>query len=370
MRCRQRKKGCDLKRPACGQCLQRGSTCPGYGTGMTFVHDSRSVSSNRTSATRDLIRSLALVSTPPSFIQSATQIGLSDHFWYIYLPRKFASLGSQQGGLDDFFQAVGHLSSDEVVLKHAFWALSLLIIGCEVSNSGLLLQGSRMYGQALKELRAAIEDVRNKSLTSSAEMAMTCNLLALYEVGSLSIRLCRPPTLTLGRYSTIPARHGLASSPTAEDSPDWYSSEGPVAFARALRGQHSRAFVQPSSSPPYSVAGLLSCLQTNGVPAHGNYKPNHPTRELSISPPTFRHYWNCLTKHNASRPRKTSIAEVCNFWSIVTRLTGHSRHSIKSYHRCLAWKLLQSYGTPRIAPMLIRPFLLKYTLKIYLMAKH
>jgi hypothetical protein len=40
-----------------------------------------------------------------------------------------------------------------------------------------------MYGQALKELNAAIENVRNSSVTASAAMALTSNLLALYEVG-------------------------------------------------------------------------------------------------------------------------------------------------------------------------------------------
>ena len=187
MRCRQRKKGCDLKRPACGQCLQRGSTCPGYGAGVTFIHDSRSVSSDRTGSTGDQSHSLSLGTTPTSFIRSTAQIGLSDHFWYIYLPRKYVSPGSHHGSLDDFFQAVEHITSDEMVSKHAFWALSFLIIGREVSDSQLLLQGLRMYCQALKELRAAIEDVRNMFSASSAEMAMTCNLLALYEVGSLRI---------------------------------------------------------------------------------------------------------------------------------------------------------------------------------------
>jgi hypothetical protein len=157
MRCRQRKKGCDMQRPACGQCLQRGSTCPGYGAGVTFVHDPRSWNSDSTTPLGNQSRGLSLASTPPSLARSAAQIGLSDHFWYIYMPRKYASPGSHNGGLDEFFQAVQHICSDEVVSKHAFWALSSLIIGRQVSDSQLLLQGSRMYGQALKELRSAVD---------------------------------------------------------------------------------------------------------------------------------------------------------------------------------------------------------------------
>jgi hypothetical protein len=194
MRCRQRKKGCDLQRPACGQCLQRRSTCPGYGAGMTFVHDSRSMNFDETVSCGQQTRSLSLATTPPSFIRSAAQVGLSDHFWYIYLPRKYTSPGSYHGSLNEFFQAVEHLSSDEIVPRHAFWALSSLIVGREVCDAQLLLQGARMYGLALKELNAAIENVRNSSLTASAAMALTSNLLALYEVGGPCIiglmRMC------------------------------------------------------------------------------------------------------------------------------------------------------------------------------------
>lgn len=174
-----------MQRPACGQCRQRGSTCSGYRAGLTFVHDSRSVRSNESVSFAEQDRRLSVASTPPSLIRSAAQVGFSDHFWYIYLPRRYASPGSLHGSLDEFFQAVEHISSHEIASKHAFWALSSLIIGREVTDPRLLLQGSRMYSQALVELRAEVKKVRNSSLLSSAEMAMTCNLLALYEVGSL-----------------------------------------------------------------------------------------------------------------------------------------------------------------------------------------
>src|SRR5271156_5695845 len=121
MRCRQRRKGCDLQRPACGQCLQQRSSCPGYGAGVTFVHDSRSMNSDKTISCGQQTRSLSWATTPPSFIRSAAQVGLSDH-----------SPESYHGSLDEFFQAVERLSSDEIVSKHAFWALSSLTIGREV----------------------------------------------------------------------------------------------------------------------------------------------------------------------------------------------------------------------------------------------
>ena len=36
--CRKRKKGCDLARPNCGQCLKSGIVCGGYQRGLTIIH--------------------------------------------------------------------------------------------------------------------------------------------------------------------------------------------------------------------------------------------------------------------------------------------------------------------------------------------
>ena len=221
MRCRQRKKGCDLQRPTCGQCLQRRLTCPGYGTGMTFVHDSRPMNSDKTVSCGQQTHSLSLATTPPSFLRSAAQVGLSGHFWYIYLPRKYTSPGSYYGSLNEFFQAVEHLSSDETVPKHAFWALSSLIIGREVCDTQLLLQGARMYGQALRELSAAIENVRNSSMTASAAMALTSNLLALYEVGGPMHIWFNANVLKALRFLTIQVGEALAFSSMVKDLPSW-----------------------------------------------------------------------------------------------------------------------------------------------------
>src|SRR4051794_35790827 len=87
-----------------------------------FVHDSRPMNSDKAVSCRLHTDSLSLATTPPSFFRSAAQVGLSGHFWYIYLPRKYTSPESYHGSLDEFFQAVEHLSDDEIVSRHAFWA--------------------------------------------------------------------------------------------------------------------------------------------------------------------------------------------------------------------------------------------------------
>ncbi len=178
-RCRQRKKGCDLKRPSCGQCLQRSVRCPGYAPCLTYIHDTRSVGSSSQASTPSGDSALSLPQTPPSCLQSAGQVGLIDHFWYIYLPRKQASPGSTHGSLHEFFQAADQLTVHEGIGKHAFWALSSLVVGHEVSDSRLLLEGTKNYGLALKEMQSAL---RVPQGTSPEQLIMVGNLLALYEL--------------------------------------------------------------------------------------------------------------------------------------------------------------------------------------------
>jgi hypothetical protein len=123
--------------------------------------------------------------------------------------------------LDEFFQAVERLTSDEIISKHAFWALSSLIIGREVCDNQLLRQGARMYGQALRELSAAIENVRNSSMTASAAMALTSNLLALYEVGGPTHIQFNANALKALRFLTILVGEALAFSSMVKDLPSW-----------------------------------------------------------------------------------------------------------------------------------------------------
>ena len=179
IRCRQRKKGCDSKRPSCGQCQQRGVTCPGYPPGLKFIHDTRNVGSSGQASIPSKDNALSPTQTPPSCLQSAVQAGLADHFWYLYLPRKQASPGSTHGSLHEFFQAADQLTEHEGIGKHAFWALSSLIIGREVDDSRLLLEGTKEYGLALREMQTALKAPRSRSFD---QLAMVCNLLALYEL--------------------------------------------------------------------------------------------------------------------------------------------------------------------------------------------
>jgi hypothetical protein len=215
--------------------------------------------------------------------------------------------------LDEFFQAVENISSHEIVSKHAFWALSSLIIGREVSNTQLLLLGSRMYGQALTELRAEVKKMRNSSLPSSAEMALTCNLLALYEVGSLYSLDLKRNILTSCRFLTIQTRHALASLPIAKGLQNWCGSEGQVDFAPTSRAPLSRAFEWPSSSPQSSVDGLLSSLQRSGAQSPGIQDPNQLGKELSTSQRKYPNSWRGLTEYDRLNCMTMDESEACSF---------------------------------------------------------
>lgn len=171
-----------MKVPACGQCTRLNYHCPGYDSGVVFIHDARSIQATQKSLATRKTSSVLVSKSSSSLLQGAMQLGFSDHFWYLYLPRKSVLPESPQGRLDGLFLAVEAITADDVVSRHAFRALSAFIIGHEISDNSLLVQGRSMYGQALKALRTEISNVKNGRTEASAGMALTCNLLALYEI--------------------------------------------------------------------------------------------------------------------------------------------------------------------------------------------
>lgn len=231
-----------MKRPACGQCVQRGSICPGYGGGMTFVLDSRSVKSDGQPFHMSRAHDRSLLGTPSSCVRSAAQIGLMDHFWYLYLPRKQASPRSTHGSLNEFYEAVNEFSDGKSISMHALWALSSLTVGREVGNSQLLREGARMYGTSLQETQLAL---KSPQTMITGKLTLTCNMLALYEVSGLYF-IISGPSSDFHRYSTILPRHALASLLTARVSLALYGFANLTAFLRMPRGRPSKVSVQLS----------------------------------------------------------------------------------------------------------------------------
>jgi hypothetical protein len=181
--CKRRRKGCDLRRPACSQCVRLGLKCPGYSSGLTFVYETKNSQSLQGAFASESSSGLPPIQHSSSLIKLATQNGLSDHFWHLYLPQSYLSPLSHGGALHDIFYAVQESNEHDRASKYAFRSLCCLTVARDCSDPAMFRQSSIFYGMSMRELRKAIGDAHRGSLTSYPSMTLTCNLLVLYEVG-------------------------------------------------------------------------------------------------------------------------------------------------------------------------------------------
>jgi Fungal specific transcription factor domain/Fungal Zn(2)-Cys(6) binuclear cluster domain len=232
--CRRRKKGCDLARPSCGQCLKRGDVCGGYQRDLTFIHhrvpgkDGQSspvrkasldldtgqsvdhtpstaaseegspwasfelgkssiASADRVSRESSVLvqqrdspsSSLQLLS--PSFSLSAFTSLHTSLFFSFYLPRKSFEI-SKIGPLGhpaNWTQFIPPLLKNDASLQFAYLALTSSRIGHDNQDDNLLAAGKKFYGKALRELQRALADPKRRHME---ETLLTCSSLSLYEV--------------------------------------------------------------------------------------------------------------------------------------------------------------------------------------------
>lgn len=233
--CRKRKKGCDLARPACGQCVRSGNTCGGYQRDLTFIHhkvpgkdrppslppdpspeqngfhldessiltahsDGRSSlsssayecspaasaewdwrdSSALVQRTCEAIPSLQVLS--PTLTLTALTALHTSLFNSAYLPcNSFAiqePLGSS-GHPANWMQLIPPLVNNDRSLQLAYLALSSCRLGHEDLNDDLLASGKTFYGKALRELQRAISDPKRRH---TEETLLACSTLGLYDI--------------------------------------------------------------------------------------------------------------------------------------------------------------------------------------------
>jgi Fungal specific transcription factor domain/Fungal Zn(2)-Cys(6) binuclear cluster domain len=234
--CRKRKKGCDLARPACGQCLKSGHICGGYQRDLTFIHhkipgkerqqplestashqqltsrldddiSSTAAASDQSSSVSSLVysqspatsdyqdwdESSALVQqtsspTPPlqMLSQNLTLTALTtlhtSLFNSFFLPRKSFTI---QGPAEPYAhpanwtQFVPQLLTNDLSLQLAYLALSSSRIGHDNEDDHLLASSKKFYGKALREMQRAISDPKRRF---TEETLMACSILSLYEM--------------------------------------------------------------------------------------------------------------------------------------------------------------------------------------------
>lgn len=232
--CRKRKKGCDLARPSCGQCLKRGDVCGGYQRDLTFIHhrlpgkDGQIAPEAKTLPDLDDVRfddhglsnassddgssgasfekwksptasadqssrdSSVLVqrrhSPQPSLQLLSSALSLTaltslhtSLFNSLYLPRN--SLEITEPGLyghpANWTQFLPTLLNNEPSLQIAYLALSSSRIGHDHGDDDLVAASRKFYSKALRELQRALASPKRRH---TEETLLACSTLGLYEI--------------------------------------------------------------------------------------------------------------------------------------------------------------------------------------------
>ncbi|KAI8279615.1 hypothetical protein K4K59_008854 [Colletotrichum sp. SAR11_240] len=154
--CRKRKKGCDLQRPVCGQCLKAGIECAGYERKRIFVNVTSKNPKPKNTA-------LALVAPPtiqaPLFSHSAYEEKILDLFWETYMPDAPAFTPGTpivRYSHSDWAATVQDLYRTDAALRQSLLAISLGTIGRRDKHAWMIDEGLKFYCQALGELNTAL----------------------------------------------------------------------------------------------------------------------------------------------------------------------------------------------------------------------
>ena len=220
--CRRRKKGCDLQRPSCGQCLRSGNVCGGYRRDLTFIHHpaSNDTPANNALASDGIAQELSFSSA--NMRRSAFEKQYQDLFWDLYMPKQDCAVR------DLFILRCGHpvnwtlvipqMEKEDSALNLAFLALSAARVGRDNDDMRLVRESSKIYGKALRDLQSALWDPKRMY---SDETLGACMLLLLYEV-NLAIH-CSVFFLKFDRPSKDQMRTLSPGSATVEARLDLWS---------------------------------------------------------------------------------------------------------------------------------------------------
>ncbi|KAK5290358.1 hypothetical protein LTR80_006671 [Exophiala xenobiotica] len=179
--CRRRKKGCDQKRPICGQCAASGYICGGYKRDRTFIlHPASKQVENAIFLpyARSIVAPL-----PGSLNQTAVQSQCRNLFWDLYMPQGDCACRDafllSCGNPMNWTELIQQVTKQDHSLEEAFSALTISRVGQANKDVRLVYESSKIYGKALKELQEALFDPKRMY---SDQILMACMLLGLYEV--------------------------------------------------------------------------------------------------------------------------------------------------------------------------------------------
>ncbi|KAK3300095.1 uncharacterized protein B0H64DRAFT_7105 [Chaetomium fimeti] len=192
--CRKRRKGCDLEKPACGQCRKGGLTCGGYSTERIFVVSTprnrhAGYSAPSTAAPASLpwqriqhhqvssnITNLRLLARPED------ERRCIDHFWETYFPAgQPIPRSAARSYTCTWTETARSFNRDDGCLRYALWANCLVVTGRHNGVAWMLREGSRLYGEALADLRKSLAGTRGPG---KGALIATIKLLGMFETFS------------------------------------------------------------------------------------------------------------------------------------------------------------------------------------------
>ncbi|KAF9880416.1 C6 zinc finger domain protein [Colletotrichum karsti] len=176
--CRKRKKGCDLQRPSCGQCLKAGIKCAGYERKRIFVI----VSPDKSSKSGVYIPAATSIIQAPSLSRTAYEEKILDMFWDGYMPEApLCSTGSPivRFSHSDWATTVQGLYRTDPALRQGLLAISLGTVGRRDRKQWMIDDGLKFYCQALGELNSGL---RHPTRWRSDALLVASRILGLYEL--------------------------------------------------------------------------------------------------------------------------------------------------------------------------------------------
>ena len=178
---------CDLKRPACGQCLERNIICGGYDSDRMFITskyersapqgDTRPLSVR--GPTMDLVAVTASTYRviPPSLAETAFTTKGMEAVFDLFPAHQDA--GGALQVINQFSKLLATLCMREEALRQTIFAFGLVTLGKESNDQVVVRKGRMLYGKALQELGASLQNPHRRTIEA---LLATTRLMSLYEI--------------------------------------------------------------------------------------------------------------------------------------------------------------------------------------------
>jgi len=177
---------CDLKIPACGQCLERKIKCGGYDTDRVFITSKyASPSTNIVQATENRDPTIDLVAITASTYQAIPELLAQSAFSARGMAAAFELFPVQRdaGGAfttnTQFSTLLPALSTRDEALRQMVFAVGLVTLGKGSNDEVVLRKGRMMYGKALQELGVSLQNPRKQTIET---LLATTRLMGIYEI--------------------------------------------------------------------------------------------------------------------------------------------------------------------------------------------